>query len=293
MASYFENFPIVRYGNTYARDITSRVGITKEVLKNQYVFYPYEIKNNMRADSLAQFYYDDVLNNWIFYIANDIVDPYYQWYNSTEELNRLIETKYGSLSNALRQIHHWEVNWLGDEREISPSVYNSFIVNVNTGVDQKKYWTPIFDTSGFVVSYKRKKFDLQVSVNQLVSLDTTITAGNSFFNEERVIQTSGSVVVASGFVNYKAEDNDSLVLKNITGNFSNASIIVGEDSNTQASFTTIKVLSRSFPAQESEYWSPVSFYDYEIGENEKRRTINVIDNKFTEQIEQNLISVFK
>jgi hypothetical protein len=293
MAGYFENFPLIRYGNTYAINITTRVGITEETLKNTYAYYPYELKKELRPDSLAHFYYGDVLNNWIFFISNNIVDPYYQWYNTNEEINALIESKYGSLVKALQRIHHWEVNWIGDDRIINPSVYNSFIVNVSTGVNQKKYWAPVYDVNSFVVGYQRKKIDYQVDTNRIVSFDTAITSGNNFFIDERVIQSSGGIVSAAGFVDFKSTTNDTLVLKNISGTFSNASLLIGEESSTQASFTTITTLSQSFPTQEAEYWSPVSFYDYELEQNEQRRTINVIDKNFVDEIESSLIRALK
>jgi len=293
MAGYFENFPLIRYGNTYARNITTRVGVTEETLRNAYAYYPYELKKELRPDSLAHFYYGDVLNNWIFFISNNIIDPYYQWYNTNEEINALIESKYGSLVKALQRIHHWEVNWIEDDRVISPSVYNSFVVNVSAGVDQKKYWVPIYDLNSFIVGYERKKVNYRVDTNRIISLNTTITSGNTFTIDERVIQSSGGIVSAAGFVDFKSTSNDQLVLKNISGTFSNTSLLIGEDSSTQASFTTLTTLSQSFPTQEAEYWSPISLYDYELDQNEQRRTINVIDKNFISEIESSLARALK
>lgn len=291
MAAYFENFPLVRYGNTYARNIAVRPGITSEVLKNAYVYYPYEIKSDMRADLLSHYYYNDSLSSWVFYISNNIIDPFYQWYKSNEQVNNLVESKYGSLSKAVQQIKYWKVNWPGDDTILTVNQYNALTVNVSTGVNQKKYWTPVFSENNQIAGYRRKRLETTVETNKFVSLDITITSGNNFTSDERVIQTSGGSVTASGFVSFSSDD--TLVIKNIGGTFSNTLSVTGEDSNTIATFTEATVISRSFPEQEAQYWSSVNMYDYEIEQNESMKSINVIDNKYLANIQDNIKKVFK
>lgn len=290
MAAYFENFPLVRYGNTYARNIAIRPGITSETLKNVFVYYPYEIKSEMRADLLSHYYYNDPLASWVFYISNNIVDPFFQWYKSNQQVNNLIESKYGSLSKALQKIKYWKVNWQDDDRILTENEYQALTVNVNTGVNQKKYWVPIY-SGNKVVGYKRRRLVNTVETNKFISLDTTFTSGNSFTIDEKVYQSSGGAVTAYGFVSFSTDE--TLTIKNISGTFSNTLSVVGEDSNSVATFTTTTTISRSFPEQESQYWYSVSMYDYEIEQNESMKSINVIDNKYLGNIEDNMRKVFR
>ena len=67
---YFEKFPVITYSNNQVVDITKRVALLERVSSNPYVFYPYEITSNERADQLSTRYYGDAYRSWIFYISN-------------------------------------------------------------------------------------------------------------------------------------------------------------------------------------------------------------------------------
>lgn len=290
MPAYFENFPLIRYGNTYARNITSRPGITAEVLKNSYVYYPYDIETEMRADLLSYHYYQDSLASWVFYLSNNIIDPFYQWYKSNEQVNNLIASKYGSLSEAVQRIKYWKVNWVGDDTILTTEQYNALTVNLTTGVNQKKYWQPIYNEQQ-IIGYRRKKLNMIVDTNRFIALDNIVYSSNTeYINDEKVYQTSGGAIIATGFVSFSS---DNLILKNISGTFSNTMPVVGESSLAVSNFTSSKILSQNFPQQEASYWEPVSFYDYEIESNEQMKTINVIDANYLTNIQDNIKKVFK
>lgn len=284
MPGYFQFFPLVRYGNNYARNITSRVAVTEDTIKQRFNYYPYELKSEMRPDLLSHFYYDSSYYDWTIFASNSILDPYYQWYLNDENLTKLIESKYGSLASATTKIHHWEVNWLGDDTVLTVGQYNALTTNPSTNVDQKKYWSPIVGDNNSVIGYKRKKLDLIIKTNKIIELNPTFSSGNSFTQEEKLYQTSGSAISASGFVEYS---NSSVVLlKNVSGTFSNTLPITGEESNSVATFSTLKNIALSIPESEASYWSSVTNFDYEISLNEQRRTINVINKNFVSDVQE-------
>lgn len=289
MAAYFENFPLIRYSNTYARNIATRAAFSDDVIKNRYVYYPYELKTELRPDLLSSYYYENPFQDWIILVSNKIIDPYYQWYLSNEDLNNLIESKYGSLSSSSSKIHHWEVNWLGDDTIITSGQYQALTINTLQGINEKKYWQGIFDVNGNISSFKRKELELQVEINKLVNFDITLASNTQFANEEKVFQLSGSVVSAFGYTSFS--NTSLLTLKNVSGTFSNTSPLIGEESSASASFTQSTLLSSSFPEQEAQYWNPVSFYDYEIGENEKKRTVYLIDKSFSKDVQRTFEAV--
>jgi hypothetical protein len=289
MAAYFENFPLIRYGDVYARNITVRPALLQNVLKNTYVFYPYEISEDTRADLLSFYYYNDSLMSWVFYLSNNIIDPYYQWYSSNEAMNTLINQKYGSLQNASSKVHHWEVNWLGDDRTLTPGEYNQLIVNPLTNVNQKKYWQPEINQQGLIFQYKRKKINFIVDTNVIVKANINLLSLNNFNANEKINQVVGNVITAFAFVDFV--NDDLLIFKNLSGGINlNSGVWVGEESNASAMLTSIETIN-NIPQQEQIYWKPVSFYDYELEENEKKRSINIIDNSFTKQINLSLRNV--
>lgn len=98
MAKYFENFPIVDYNGKKVRDITRRNTFLKSVSNNPMLYLPYTVKQNERAEDVAQFYYGSVDYVWLVYMANQIIDPYYEWPMDEETFNKYLIAKYGEVS---------------------------------------------------------------------------------------------------------------------------------------------------------------------------------------------------
>jgi hypothetical protein len=94
MAKYFENFPIVDYDGKKVRDITRRNSFLKSVSTNPMLYLPYTVKQNERAEDVAEFYYGSVDYVWLVYMANQIIDPYYEWPMDEETFNKYIIAKY-------------------------------------------------------------------------------------------------------------------------------------------------------------------------------------------------------
>lgn len=158
---YFEKFPIINYANNQAIDITRRVIFTDNTLKNPYVFYPYDLDHHERPDQFAYRYYDDQYYSWLLYLSNQMTDPYYDWYIREDELNSLMELKYGSVENAQGKIKYYRSNWeVGDT--LSVSGFNSLPASL------MHYWEEQYDMNGNIMSYVRKKDDIIVNTNQIV-----------------------------------------------------------------------------------------------------------------------------
>jgi hypothetical protein len=93
--SYFNNFPNIEYRDNQAKNIIARPRILLDVFTQASAFYDYVIDTDMRADQVAFHYYDDPSMVWLIYLANDIVDPYHDWPLTQDQLNKLLEHKYG------------------------------------------------------------------------------------------------------------------------------------------------------------------------------------------------------
>jgi hypothetical protein len=98
MAKYFENFPVIKYDGKLVRDITRRNQFLRSVSTNPLLFLPYTVKQNERAEDVAQFYYGSVDYVWLVYMANQIIDPYYEWPMDEETFNQYLISKYQDVS---------------------------------------------------------------------------------------------------------------------------------------------------------------------------------------------------
>jgi hypothetical protein len=121
MAFYFSPFPVVSYDPTgqnrptLAVDITRRFKLSSLTNNAALVYYEYEIKETDRPDIMAHKYYENPKLDWVFFITNQIHDPYFQWPLTTEQFHNYIQAKYGSIANAQNQIHHYE--WTVTQRK--------------------------------------------------------------------------------------------------------------------------------------------------------------------------------
>lgn len=120
MAKYFENFPIVEYNGKQVRDITRRNNFVKSVSTNPMLFLPYTVKQNERAEDIAEFYYGSVDYVWLVYMANQIIDPYYEWPMDEETFNKYIIAKYQEVSG---ETGDDVVEWSKDEGNDENIVY--------------------------------------------------------------------------------------------------------------------------------------------------------------------------
>lgn len=111
---YFTKFPTVEYDPTgqnapvLATDITRRFKISDIVKDRRLVYYEYDIRDDDRPDIMAEKYYGDSRLDWLFFIVNQIYDPFYQWPLNQQQMDAYLRSKYGSPSVAMATVHHYE-----------------------------------------------------------------------------------------------------------------------------------------------------------------------------------------
>jgi len=285
---YFAKFPTIEYANTKCVNITKRPIISDDIDKNPTLFHKYTLKTGARPDILAENYYQDPFYEWLIFLNNKIVDPYYGWYLNEYDFKNYIEIKYGSVANAQERIIHYQLNWPVDTNEITASYYNN---TLPSGL--KKYYTPNFGQSSKIISYRRKQDDFIVNTNKIISFDFTVNTGNAFLVGEIVdIKNSAlSLVVGGGEVVFA---NSSVVkIQHVSGNTAATNKIVGETSNTIATITKSTVSYQALDNDEAVYWSPVYYYEYEIENNEKNKNIRLLHSNYSLQTAEELRTVMK
>ena len=283
METYFSKFPLTSYSNSVAIDITKRVKLLDRVSGNPFAFFPYDISNGERADNFSNRYYDDPFMSWLLYLSNNIVDPYYEWYLQNNELEELIIKKYGSIEQAKLKIKFYRNNWENKE-PLSISGYNALLEQL------KFYWKPIY-TSTAIKEYKRVEEDWTFNTNKIVAYSVSNT---SFTYDEvcDIVFSAGQV----GKGQVVQSSNNTVYLKNISGtNVTNSSVsitgssyIYGQESQVNTVFTSAQVKSNSIPSEELIYYTPITYYDYELEKNEFNRSIRVIDKNLKSVASDNL-----
>lgn len=98
--SYFKNFPTVQYGQHSLRNVVLKAAFAKELLNSVDSFYPYTVKGDESPTLVSFNYYGSIKYVWLIFLANDIVDPYYDWPLSQVAFNEFVAKKYGSIEAA-------------------------------------------------------------------------------------------------------------------------------------------------------------------------------------------------
>lgn len=282
MSSYFSKFKLAQYNGSYCKNILSRAAITQHAMKASAIYHPYIAKAGERPDTVSYYYYDVPENEWLIFFANDIIDPYYQWYLTDEQFNSVMREKYGSIARAQTRIKHFETNWGIDSRQISVSAYNLLPAR------HKKYWVPFVDQADRPVYYTRKKETLISTTNRILRLSTAGST-DTFQDDEDVYQLVNNTIVASATIDIK--DGNSLIVKHVRGNFNINHPIIGADSNVSLQIANVTVLSTPIPLDETIYWTDVSFYDYEAQINESNKVMRIMDARYVEQSVNNLAAI--
>ena len=232
---YFDKFPTISYSNTTVVDITKRTAMLERSIQNPYIFYPYEITDNERADQLSARYYEDQYRSWIFYFSNKIVDPYYEWYMSNDEFYNFIVKKYGDYYTAETRIKYYKNNWVGQD-DISVGAYESLAPNTI------KYWEPKLGASNKITGYSRKQIDWTVNTNKISAYNFSNTNIN-FVTDE--ICTIFFDKYHSGKGQVLSTANNIVYLQHLSGYSSDNTLIItdsylyGHDSKVNTHFTDV------------------------------------------------------
>jgi hypothetical protein len=158
MAFYFRPFPKVEYDLKKNKlpllltNVTARYKI-RDVLKDKVaIYYDYIIKDSDRPDLIAYKYYDDETLDWLIYLVNDIIDPYYDWPLQQDAFNKYMTTLYGSVSVAQATVFEYRKilnkqtvlfdGTIIPERYVvvDQNVYSGLAANMRSEIDAYEYY---------------------------------------------------------------------------------------------------------------------------------------------------------
>lgn len=107
---YFETLPKVIVTqpdgtSSVFTNLMSRASLVNDLLKNPLLFYTYDIQEGDTPEIVADKYYGDSYRYWLVLLANNILDPQWDWPLESVELNEYITKKY---DNPYSTLHHYE-----------------------------------------------------------------------------------------------------------------------------------------------------------------------------------------
>jgi hypothetical protein len=108
---FFEKFPLLFYTLDDSKtiqtvpDILRRVVFSDELKKNSSFFDQYDIKDGETPEIIADYWYGNSNLHWIILLANDIIDPRFDWPLSYNNLVEFCKGKYGKEN--IYKLHHY------------------------------------------------------------------------------------------------------------------------------------------------------------------------------------------
>lgn len=278
MSKYFDKFPLAEYNGKPVRNILTKVDLSDQTKRDIHSYFEFTLEEGLvRPDILASNYYDNPEFDWLFYLVNQVVDPYYSFYLEEENFNAYIEKKYGSQSAAESKILFYRNNWyLLDDSTITTSVYEGLTPEL------QQYFKPILNNSGYISSYERLKQDWTRSTNKIV--DLTLDSVDGFSVDDVIVQTSTGARATVAFVN---PTDNIITVKHVDGSFALNALY-------DTTITNINPITIAITETEAAFWEPVTALDYEREENEKKKNIFVLprtllskfESQFVEKISQ-------
>ena len=115
MANYFRNLPKIRYDINGAEpnkflnvtNIMKRISFKPSVIEDISQYYPYRVKDGERPDILSFQQYGTVAYAYLIMLLNDIHDPLFDWPLSSQQFEKYLTNKYGSVSAAMGETKYY------------------------------------------------------------------------------------------------------------------------------------------------------------------------------------------
>ena len=181
MAFYFRPFPKVEYDlkknnlPLLLTNVTARYKI-RDVLKDKVaIYYDYIIKDSDRPDLIAYKYYDDETLDWLIYLVNDIIDPYYDWPLSYNSFNEYMKSLYGSVDSAKSTVYEYRKIINNQSVLIDGTVIpkRTVVIDLNTYNSLAPASREEIDAYEFYEEENNNKRDIKILDERYIGLVTT------------------------------------------------------------------------------------------------------------------------
>lgn len=277
--NYFDKLPTIVYKNYTVKNILAKAQFTKKTQQNKSIYYPYNIKDYERVDHISNDYYDSPGYSWLVWMSNNTIDPYYDLALADDDFNSFIVSKYGTYQAASRKIRHFTNNYKSYPDRVSIDYYEALYGPF------KKYYDPVVDAGYVTVAYSRKAYDDTVATNKMLALELVEAASFTVGEEVRVDVNNYAFVVSVS--------DTHVYVNHVVGALEATDSITGMESGTADTIIADTIISETIASDEAAYWTPVTYYEYEMQLNEDKKKINLIDVRQRNQAEAELERVLR
>ena len=234
---YFAKFPLIKYANNAAVNIVERAKIADSVFNNPYIWYKYDIRNFERPDQIANFYYNDQFMDWLLYMSNNIIDPYYGWYMSDDVFFAYLVKKYNLTSvNQISTLQNKIVKYVNTNAIISYGVDTNSVFVKDEVVSINFSYADITRTGRGQVLFSNSS---SITVNHISGYTNETLSGSSYIYG---VESGSNTVITS----------TTPIVNNILPGeevYWDAVTIFDMERATNESKKSIKVLDRTFSTQ--------------------------------------------
>lgn len=286
--SYFQNFKKMYYSLSKGKNdlklvpnMFSKSVFMKDALQNSNLLFKYSLKDGERPEDIAFKMYNDASKHWIILLANDIMDPQYDWVMGQNHFRDFIDKKYSSIRLQLDKTETYTTNYIDDEivyqggESLSDSSTSATVVSydstdkiltVKSAQNQlanSEYITGVSsNVSHKIVGIMYNNDGYEWASNTIHHYQVTESKFNSY---DRIVTTDTYTVSAKDYdqTNHTVYDKDTLTTTTDTYSLSDG--------------TTLTIKKQI---------APVTCYDYEDQLNESKREIKIPRAEFAGRIEE-------
>lgn len=108
---FFGKFDKIQYKGKTVTNITNSILLKYRPMNNTTLYTYHTVKEGETPEILAHKYYGKAEDHWIILLLNNIVNPFFDWVLTSQELSSLITDKYGKGNEG--KIHHLVYNKTG------------------------------------------------------------------------------------------------------------------------------------------------------------------------------------
>tara|TARA_A100001201_G_scaffold121230_1_gene104878 strand:- start:2299 stop:2877 length:579 start_codon:yes stop_codon:yes gene_type:complete len=158
MSFYFRPFPKISYDlkknnlPLVLTDITKRYKIRDILQQKAAIYYNYTVRDGDRPDLIAFKYYGDETLDWLIFLCNNMIDPYYDWPLDYRKFTAYMKSLYGSVDAAKSTVYEYrqilnDTSTLIDGTVIpkrtivvDQNTYNNLAANAREEIDAYEYY---------------------------------------------------------------------------------------------------------------------------------------------------------
>jgi hypothetical protein len=112
MSSFFSKYPLLNINSKIVTDIVTRIAIRQKYSNKLSMYYPYDMQEGDTPEIIAAKYYGDPERHWIVMLANDTINPFFDYSLDYPVFSKYLMDKYKNEGNSTKQ---WkEGNWRGE-----------------------------------------------------------------------------------------------------------------------------------------------------------------------------------